>query len=382
MSSSRHAPTPSARLAEIWSEVLDVEEIGVYDDFFALGGHSLLAVRLFSEIERELGVKIPLAALFQTATIAGLAELIDEPAPDERSQEWSSLVPMRAGRGGDRPLFLVGWAGGEVLGYREMVEHVDSDAPIVGLRAPGVDGNRLPLASIEEMASHYVSEIRRTQPHGPYRLGGYCFAGVVAYETGLQLQEQGEQVELLALIDAYFYGSSRRPGRLELEREKMRAFMDTGIRGKAAWVRGRARGLRTRIREGAYLKSGLLAYDLLSKRGWRPRGPWRFVLVVSSRARQAYAPRPADIQIDFFRAQHEIDERPTPWEGIARGGVRLRQVVVPEIDHASMMREPHVRVLAREVQSVLEESLEPETTVSNPAQGAGPAADSSPLAYR
>jgi amino acid adenylation domain-containing protein len=341
------------RLAKIWSEVLDVQEIGVYDDFFALGGHSLLAVRLFSEIERELGVKIPLAALFQTATIAGLAELIDEPSSDERPQGWSSLVQMRPGRGG-RPLFLVGWAGGEVLGYREMVEHVDSDAPIIGLRTPGVDGERLPLASIEEMAAHYAREIRSAQPHGPYRIGGYCFAGVVAYETGLQLQEQGEEIELLALIDAYFYGSSRRPGRLELEREKMRAFMDSGIRGKAVWVKGRARGLRTRVREGTYLKSGLLAYDVLSKRGWRPRGPWRFVLVVSSRARQAYAPRPADIQIDFFRAQHEIDERPTPWEGIARGGVRLRQVVVPEIDHASMMREPHVRTLARELQSALE----------------------------
>jgi amino acid adenylation domain-containing protein len=368
------------QLAEIWSKVLEVEEIGVYDNFFALGGHSLLAVRLFSEIERQLGVRIPLAALFQTATIAGLAELIDEPASDDQPEGWSSLVPMRPGRG-ERPLFLVGWAGGEVLGYRELVEHLGSEVPVVGLRAPGVDGDQLPLASIEEMAAHYVREIRRAQPEGPYLLGGYCFAGVVAYETGLQLQEQGQELEMLALIDAYFYGSSRRPSRLELEREKMRAFMATGIRGKATWVKGRARGLRTRVREGIYLKSGLLAYDMLSKRAWRPRGPWRLVLVVSSRARQAYAPRPADIQIDFFRAQHEVDERPTPWDGIARGGVRLRQVVVPEIDHASMMREPHVQVLAREVQRALDELPERDTTSSSPAVDAKPTAMSSPMAY-
>ncbi|MBA3806780.1 MAG: amino acid adenylation domain-containing protein [Solirubrobacterales bacterium] len=357
------------RLAEIWSAVLEVPEIGIYDNFFALGGHSLLAVRLFSEIERELGVQIPLAALFQTATIAGLAELIDEPADAEQAEGWSSIVQMRPGRS-ERPLFLVGWAGGEVLGYRELVEHLGSEVPMIGLRAPGVDGERLPLASIEEMAAHYVREIRRVQPEGPYLLGGYCFAGVVAYETGLQLQEEGQELSMLALIDAYFFGSSRRPSRLELERVKMRAFIDSGVRGRAAWIKSRVRGLRSRIREGFYLKTGLLAYDLLVKRGPEkrpPRSPWRLVLVVSSRARRTYAPRPADIQVDFFRAQREVDDRATPWEDIARGGVRLRQVVVPEIDHASMMREPHVQLLADELQRALDALAETPASAPDPA---------------
>jgi amino acid adenylation domain-containing protein len=368
------APRTAAerRLADIWREVLGVEEIGVYDNFFALGGHSLLAVRLFSEIERKIGARLPLAALFQTATIAGLAELIDDPQPVVQKEGWSSIVPMRSGEGA-RSLFLVGWAGGEILGYRGLAEHLGTEVSVVGLRTPGVDGDRLPPASVEEMAAHYVREIRHFQPEGPYLIGGYCFSGLVAYEMGRQLLEQGQDLGLLALIDAYPFGSSRRPGRLETERVKMREFMQSGTRGKAAWLRRRGGGLLARLYDSLYLWSGGLAYDLLAKRGAhkRPPGlPWRLVLIASHRARRAYVPQPADVTIDFFRAQHEPDERPTPWSGIARGGVRLRQIVVPDINHVSMMQEPHVHELAAKLREVLQGPGESDEDGSRPVRDA------------
>src|SRR5450755_2167024 len=125
-------------LAAIWSEVLGVEELGVYDNFFALGGHSLLAVRLFSQIERELGVKVPLATLFQTATIAGIAEMIDAEKHVEEPQQWDSVVTLRRGHGRP-PLFLIPWVDGLLLGYRELSEHWGG-WPLYGLTAPGVDG--------------------------------------------------------------------------------------------------------------------------------------------------------------------------------------------------------------------------------------------------
>ena len=340
-------------LAVIWTDVLGVQEVGVFDNFFALGGHSLLAVRLFSEIERKLGIRLSLASLFRGATIAELSELIDQ--DQDADQAWSSIVQMRSGKG-EKPLFLVGWAGGEVLGYRELVDSVASEVPIYGLRAPGVDGDVLPLATIEQMAAHYIEEIRTFQPHGPYRIGGYCFAGLVAYEMATQLVDVGEKLELLALIDAYPDGSSRRPSRLEQERVKFRAFMDSGVRGKAAWIRHRARNVKNRVRETAYLASGKLVYDVLASRRLEriPRLPWRLVLITSSRARTMYKPRPANVRIDFFRAQTDHDDRPTPWESLALGGVELRQVVVPEINHESMMHVPHVQVLASELALTLE----------------------------
>jgi acyl carrier protein len=154
------------RLAAIWKRLLALTEIGIHDDFFELGGHSLMAVRLTSEIERKLGVRLPLSALFETATIAGLAQLIDL----ERHEEtvWPSLVRLREGNG-QVPLFLIGWAGGEVLPYRDLVENLDSGVPVFGLRAPGVDRETPPLGTVEELAAYYKEEIRQVQPHGPYR---------------------------------------------------------------------------------------------------------------------------------------------------------------------------------------------------------------------
>jgi amino acid adenylation domain-containing protein len=364
------------RLAAIWLRVLDIEQVGVYDDFFALGGHSLLAVRLFSEIERKLGARLPLAALFQTATIAGLAELIDGQAPADQAKQWPSIVPMRPGRD-RRPLFLVGWVEGEVLGYRDLVERLGGEMPIIGLQPPGVDGERLPLARVEELAAHYVREIREVQPEGPYLLGGYCFAGLVAYEIGCQLKEQGQEISMLALIDVYPKRPGR-PGRLERERSRMRGFMASGAQGKAAWIRQRVVNLRSHL----YFSTGRLAYDILAKRGRHKRLPrrlpWQIVRVASTWAQARHVARPANLTIDLFLPQRQPDWRPTPWDEIARGGVRLRPVVAPEIDHMSMMQEPHVRVLAEQMRRALQQAFDGATDDSDAAATSGAAVGDSP----
>jgi amino acid adenylation domain-containing protein len=65
------------RLAEIWKEVLGVDLIGVFDNFFQLGGHSLLATQVISRVRDSFQVQLPVRDLFQASTIAGLAEKID-----------------------------------------------------------------------------------------------------------------------------------------------------------------------------------------------------------------------------------------------------------------------------------------------------------------
>jgi acyl carrier protein len=69
------------RVAEIWAQALQLDHIGLHDDFFAIGGNSLLAMRLVSKINEELNLDVPWAQFLRDPTVAALAAAIDEAAP-------------------------------------------------------------------------------------------------------------------------------------------------------------------------------------------------------------------------------------------------------------------------------------------------------------
>jgi amino acid adenylation domain-containing protein len=88
-----------AELARIWSAVLQVERVGIHDDFFDLGGHSLLATSIVSRIRQAFQVEIPLRRMFETPTIFGLARAIDAArpglaAPPLRAVDRSRELPL------------------------------------------------------------------------------------------------------------------------------------------------------------------------------------------------------------------------------------------------------------------------------------------------
>ena len=206
-------------LADIWAEVLGVKQVGINDNFFQLGGHSLLAVRLFVRIRKWAGVDLPLAILFRSPTVRGLAEIIDPGgsaalasggALSEISvdvQQWRSLVPIHSD-GSRPPLFLVHAVGGNLLYYHSLLRHLGPDQPVYGLQARGIDGVLSPHSSMKEMAGCYIDEIRSVQPSGPYFLGGASFGGTCAFEIAQQLTQQGEEVAFLALLDSIGPGES------------------------------------------------------------------------------------------------------------------------------------------------------------------------------
>jgi amino acid adenylation domain-containing protein len=185
-------------IAQIWMDLLKVDQVGIHDDYFDLGGSSLLAVRMFSRIERDLGVRLPYTSLFQATTVAQLARLVVD--KNERDLQSLIVVPIRDS-GGRPPFFGVHGQEGGVLFWRDMVGHLPPDQPFYAVQAQGVDGLQPPLNRIPAMAELYIREIRKVQPKGPYYLGGYSLGGEIAFEMAQQLTAQGEQIDLLVLFD-------------------------------------------------------------------------------------------------------------------------------------------------------------------------------------
>jgi thioesterase domain-containing protein len=112
------------------------------------------------------------------------------------------LLPLRRG-GTGHPLFCVHPGLGLSWPYAGLTRHIDPDVPIYGLQTRSLADPEFRATSVTDMAVDYLAQIRRVQPHGPYRLLGWSFGGVVAHAMAVRLQELGEQVELLALLDSY-----------------------------------------------------------------------------------------------------------------------------------------------------------------------------------
>jgi aspartate racemase len=192
-------------ITRIWQDFMNLDQVGIHDNFFDLGGHSLLAVRVLARIERDLGVRLPLTSFFHSATIAKLAELVNLKVDETR--DWSPVVAIQP-YGFKPPFFGVHAHEGGVLFWRDVVDHLPKDQPFYAIQAQGVDGVRPALTRIEDMATLYNEAVRKIQPHGPYYLGGFSMGGEVAFEMAQQLTRQGEKVNFLIMLD------TRNPQRL------------------------------------------------------------------------------------------------------------------------------------------------------------------------
>ncbi|PYU98246.1 MAG: non-ribosomal peptide synthetase, partial [Acidobacteria bacterium] len=207
-------------LIRLWRRLFQREDIDCQDNFFALGGHSLLATRLATEIDKLLGCKLPIAALFQSPTVESLTRRLTR---ENWAPPWSSLVPLQP-LGSQPPLFFVHGVGGDVYGFLELAKLLPSGQPSYGIQAVGLDGKSARHVTVEDMAAHYVKEILSFQRDGPFYLAGYSMGGLIAFEMARQLHRLGQRVALLALLDSapigeipwVFYGlsmSSYIPGR-------------------------------------------------------------------------------------------------------------------------------------------------------------------------
>ena len=188
------------QLTEIWEEVLELRPIGIQDNFFELGGNSLLAALMMARVEQVSGKRAALDTLHEGATIEYLANVLMQ---QEGSVLQSPIVEIQSGDP-DRKLpfyFLHGDFNGAGFYCRKLAGFLGEDQPFYALPPIGVDGNRVP-STIEEMAEQHLQELRAHCPQGPYMIGGFCNGALVAFEMARRLQEEGQEIRLLAVIYA------------------------------------------------------------------------------------------------------------------------------------------------------------------------------------
>jgi amino acid adenylation domain-containing protein len=333
-----------SKLATLWEETLGIRPIGVRTSFFDLGGRSLLAARLFTKISRAFGRDLPLATLFRAPTIEQLAgELHDTSAP-----AYTSLVAIQAG-GSKTPFFCVHGGAGSTLFLHRISREMGPDQPFYGLEPEGLDGRRVHRTTVEQMAAHYLSQIRKVQPVGPYFLGGYCFGGLVAFEMARQLQNGGEQAALVAMFSAPLrfhrlapaHTSKPEVGRAPGVRRTKLSSIGDGLRWR---YRSLTRSLRSRLHISTcklFLALGVPIPQTLRT---------MYVVRMINATESIYAPKLYPGTVTLFRGRGLYEDDPNMgWEGLARtlevcevgdGGLRSRR---------DIMNEPLVGMLAKQL---------------------------------
>jgi len=180
--------------------------------FTELGLDSVMAMDIQARIERKLGVSLNPTQFQRGATLQSLSRLVSDlfaqryylsgSSATGTGEETSPLVEISAGDADKPPLFFVHPVGGSVFRYYDIAHYLGGQHPFYGLQSPGISGINIEFDTVEEMARYYLSAIRKRQPHGPYLLGGWSMGGIIAFEIAQQLYMQGEDVKLLAIVDA------------------------------------------------------------------------------------------------------------------------------------------------------------------------------------
>jgi amino acid adenylation domain-containing protein len=184
------------KLADVWQGLLGLSEVDIHRNFFDLGGHSLLAVELMRRVNASFAVHLPVSTIFLAPSVALMADSLR----GQTHVVGSPLAPLvqRAGP----TLFLVHPLGGDVHCYRDLARAWDAPAALVGIRAPGLDEDLPPPASLAAMALDYAKAIASYGPADNVHLAGWSLGGNLAVEIARHLQAMGRQIGLLAVIDA------------------------------------------------------------------------------------------------------------------------------------------------------------------------------------
>jgi acyl-CoA synthetase (AMP-forming)/AMP-acid ligase II/thioesterase domain-containing protein len=331
------APPRSAverQLVEMVEDVLGVEHIGVYDDFFALGGDSLLAAELVARIREAHGrPHFPLSTLVWAPTVEKLARELEAPTAIDRPL----IVPLQPD-GDGVPLVFIHALDGEIVRYAGLARRLARDRPFLAIRARGADGDEPPHMSLRAMVDDYAAAVRDARPEGSVILGGVCLGGALAIEVANRLEQSGGEVSLLVLIDPRLHVSP-----------------------SARWIRTQASLAVRKVLTGDYSWK-LIHADrrrevrdaLLRELGRSPAetdpGRRRFDEAMASIRTECTA-KAYDAPVAIF-STIDYPLREWFWQPLLKGLIGLREL--PH-RHGSILRPPAVDELAQAIQTTIDE---------------------------
>ncbi|EPR74091.1 Long-chain-fatty-acid--CoA ligase [Winogradskyella psychrotolerans RS-3] len=254
-------------------------------------------------------------------------------------------------------MYLVHGADHNVMIFKLLSNNLDADQPVYGLQAKGLNGIDEPLGTVEEMAAHYISEILKSNPKGPYTLAGYSFGGVIAFEMARQLLAQNKDVKRVVLLDSYvypnYYSSNITAKKIAKTKYRMAmvVFMTkTMFSSKANFDR------RIQLFKDG-IKNTYLKLKLGKENQHKLVNSWPYKLdQMHNKAVDSYQILPLDIKVDLLRvAENDIfyahDTELLGWRPIATKGVNKHEIPG---NHINMLSPPNDKKLGRILQNILD----------------------------
>ena len=372
------------KLVQIWSDTLKLENVGVQDNFFDLGGHSLLVPYLMTQIKQEFDQEFPLTILFDHPTIEALATILQE--REDKIDLDSRLVAIQH-KGSKTPFFCVPGVGGKPFYLYNLGRYLGQDQPFYAFQAyDSLDGESEVLTRIEDIASNYLQAMRSVQPQGPYLLGGHSFGGKVAFEMARQLHEQDQEIGLLVMLDAnaptieekpllsYFQEWDNARWLMEIvETVGMTVSTDIGITYELLQNLTLEEQLKCILEE--FQKINALAPNAeikhiekmmevykannLATTVYQPQGIYPFSITLIRAQEFPKADPDGDL---FFQIYFKMSEDSTVgWNRFSSQPIKIH--FVPG-NHVSMMIEPHIQVVAKQLKNCLEQAQN-KTSIKN-----------------
>lgn len=296
-----------------------------------------------TQIQQQFRKDLPLTTIFQNATSEQLSIIL---RPQMDSLPWNPLVAIQPGSS-KPPLFCVHPDDGTVLCYVDLAHHLSANQPVYGLQAMGLSKEQKPLTRIEDMASRYIEALQAVQPQGPYLIAGWSFGGLVAFEMAQQIQAQGQQVSLLALLDTYAPSVT---SEFFQEQDDVALLINLFLKETSLSL-NHLRRLRPDKQLISVIEQAKQINLLPPDYGIEQAKCLLQLYNSNRRAAQSYIPQLYKGRITLFQASERAVTSPhTPtlgWGELATEGVEIYQVPG---NHQTILHKPQVQILAEQLQ--------------------------------